>query len=113
MRMAAAPLSIDSHHNNEDTKNWIDSLLPETPSPEEIYNRVEMNRLVRKVVNEFKETLSPMHQAILEGRILKSEPDTLAAVANKIERSRERVRQLEQRLRGNLFGVFKANGLTP
>ncbi len=112
MRMASSPISIDTSYKSEEAKNWIESLLPKSPSPEEIYDRAEINHRVQMAVGLFKETLSPMHQIILERRLIKRPPDTLQEIADEIGRSRERVRQLETRLKEKLFTVLEINGLS-
>ena len=60
-----------------------------------------MQRL-REALHRFRSMLEPRDQEILRERILSESPDTLEQIGSRYRISRERARQLEERLRVKL-----------
>ena len=113
MRMASSAMSIDSSgpSGTDESKNWIESLLPSYPSPEEGYNSYDLYIKMQKVIDDFKQDMKPFHVAILEKRIIQDEnAATLAEIGQEFGRTRERVRQLEVKIKDRLIQYLKNNG---
>jgi len=78
---------------------------PETQMADE-----ELQSLLKDKLGEFRKTLDGKEKdlAIFDLRLISDDPLTLQDLGNKFSISRERVRQLEQRLTGRLREYLKA-----
>jgi RNA polymerase sigma-32 factor len=70
---------------------------PGTPADEALANE-ELRRLFRRKLAEFAATLDDRYADILRNRILSETPMTLDDVGKKYNISRERARQLEEKI---------------
>jgi RNA polymerase sigma-32 factor len=78
-------------------------LLPESSdTPDRIAESAEIEELLHKELDVFKQTLSGKDVTIFEKRLVADEPLTLQELGDQFGVSRERVRQLEARLAGRL-----------
>jgi RNA polymerase sigma-32 factor len=93
-------------------RTW-DEILPD-PSvvdPDEDMDDRRLAQEVRTRVSTFAETLEPRDRRILEARIVADEPATLGVLSDELGVSRERVRQLEVRIRSRLGAALKEGPL--
>lgn len=91
-----APLLDDSEHN-------MHGLLPSAdPSAEERLGNQQLRELLLKSFDQFAATLSEKERLIFRERMLGEEKATLQDISEKLDISRERVRQIEARLRERL-----------
>ena len=104
-RLSARAVSIDKPVSHEGEMTFGD-LLGEDPEIDEQVDRVRQLRAFRDRVADFRRTLAPREAAILDRRVL-DEGDTLQGVADEFGISRERVRQIEVKLRGQLIALVK------
>lgn len=58
----------------------------------------QIREMLHKATAEFRQTLAPRDAMLLDRRILAEEPTTLQEIGDELKISRERVRQLEERL---------------
>ena len=58
-------------------------------------------------MEDYKKTVNDKELAIIELRLFTEEPITLQEIADKFGVSRERIRQIEQRLKGRLKSYLK------
>ena len=72
----------------------------------------ELQRTIRERMEVFEATLGERERLIFEQRLAADEPMTLQEVGRKFGISRERVRQLEQRLKRKLQLQLKAVGIS-
>ena len=72
--------------------------------------REQYSAMIRESVEKFKQNLSEKEKAIIDLRLMTDEPITLQEIADKHGLSRERIRQLETRLKEQLK-VFLAKEL--
>jgi RNA polymerase sigma-32 factor len=102
-----APLYDDSNDTIMDT-------LSSDEDVQEIVSRKEESELLSKKVMEFKRNLSDRAVFIFDHRIASDEPRTLQEIGSVFNISRERVRQIENKIRGKLKEYFAAevSGLT-
>jgi RNA polymerase sigma-32 factor len=92
-----APLSPD----NDQTQS---SLLPaDTPGADHLLAQLQLNELLKANLDKFQAALSPRERLILEKRLLAETPVTLQEIGEEFGISRERVRQLEERLKKTLL----------
>ena len=97
-RLGGWELSIDAPVK-EDSKQDYSSFLP---SPEiAIDKQISMRErkgLLREKLEEYRETLSEKHRDIFDNRILTEDPLTLQELGDKYNISRERVRQIQEKI---------------
>jgi RNA polymerase sigma-32 factor len=92
-------VSLDAPANSDTSQTHI-SLIP---SPEEgadsFLADAQMRKLVTEKLGHFRETLTDRELVILDRRLLTEDPVTLQELGEEFGISRERVRQLEERLK--------------
>ena len=97
-RLGGWEVSIDAPVK-EDAKQDYGSFLPspEAGVDEQISSR-ERKELLRQKLEEYRNTLSPKHRDIFDNRILAEHPLTLQELGDKYNISRERVRQIQDKI---------------
>jgi len=111
-RMARGDASLDTPVNEADGRATarIDLLPSASMGPENATENAELSLLVREKLEEFRETLGGKDIIIFDKRLVAEDPVTLQQLGDEFGVSRERVRQLEARLR-NKVGVFLKEAL--
>jgi RNA polymerase sigma-32 factor len=97
-RLGAWELSLDAplkEGSEEYHKNFIPAAEPQV---EEILAESEMKALFRRKLEEFRQELNHKELDILDLRLLAEQPLTLQEIGARHQISRERVRQIEDRL---------------
>ncbi|MFN3567493.1 MAG: RNA polymerase sigma factor RpoD/SigA [Caldimicrobium sp.] len=109
MRLLSQDLSIDTpiSHDSEDTLG--DFLKDTRPTPEDTYAREEILNNFRRLLKEFAYTLSGKDYIIFYERLLADEPKTLNELSQKLGISKERVRQIEERIIKKLRKFLQEN----
>lgn len=100
-RMSARDVSVDSPTGPEEEGTMLD-LLPSAGTTEETVADAHYRRAVSEKMREFGETLTGKDRTIFEKRLLTEEPMTLQEIGEMYHISRERVRQIEERLKRRL-----------
>jgi RNA polymerase sigma-32 factor len=102
-RLDGKDLSLDAAAFRDGTASALE-LLPDerTEGQEDRYARSERDEIVRSRVDCLTRGLSAREKYILARRLMTDEADTLAEIGRHLNLSRERVRQLEERLKGKL-----------
>jgi RNA polymerase sigma-32 factor len=107
-RLGARDLSVDAPVDGGDDATLLD-FLPDAAQTADAVATEEYHDLVRRAVGEFKQTLSGKDLVIYERRLealmRDEDPDTLQEIGDEYGITRERVRQIEARLRKRL-GAF-------
>jgi RNA polymerase sigma-32 factor len=102
-RMSSRDLSVDQPSNDEEGgATLLDVLSGTTAGPDEQVADAEFRREVGDKIRAFGETLKDKEKVIFAERLLAEEPLTLQEIGDKYGISRERVRQLEERLKRRL-----------
>jgi len=102
-RMAARDLSIDVPlDGDEESATLLDFMADQRATAEEEVAATEYHQLVSEKMAEFARTLKGKQQVIFTKRLLAEEPLTLQEIGDQYGISRERVRQLESRLKKQL-----------
>jgi RNA polymerase sigma-32 factor len=92
-----APLGPDSDQTQS-------GLLPaDMPGADQLLAQLQLNELLKAKLEKFRMALSPRERSILEKRLLAETPVTLQEIGEVFGISRERVRQLEERLKKTLL----------
>src|SRR5207247_10515501 len=109
-RLAARDVSVDAPLGEEEDATLLDFL----PSREQTADAVadeEYHRLVRRTANEFQKTLEGKDLVIYERRLAPlmrdEEPVTLQEIGDEFGITRERVRQIEARVKKRLADYMR------
>ncbi|HMO16651.1 MAG TPA: RNA polymerase factor sigma-32 [Oligoflexia bacterium] len=108
-RLRLPDLSVDAPVNRNEGGDPFDlhSIIPDQkPDVENQVMIAELNSSVREVIDEFREFADEKEIAIIDQRLLCEEPRTLQEIADEFGISRERIRQIEQRLKTKLKDFF-------
>ncbi len=88
---------------NDDSREPYGALLPDTGRDiDEQLSEYESRNLLNKKLKEFREKLSGKEADIFDNRIVAEEPLTLQQLGDKYHISRERVRQLQEKIIRNI-----------
>ena len=102
-RLSSRDLSVDTPLNaHDEASSMLDFLADPRATVEEEVSATEYRALVREKMDAFAQTLSGKDAVIFHQRLLAEEPLTLQEIGDQYGISRERVRQLESRLKKKL-----------
>lgn len=88
--------------DEESAAQWQDTLVADSPSPEDVVSTMRDAQARSKWLNEALKTLPAREQTIIHQRHLNEDVVTLEDLGKELGISKERVRQLEQRAMGQL-----------
>ena len=97
-RMFSQDVSIEApiSHDSEDT---LANFLKDTrPTPEDSYAREEILNNFKRLLKEFAQNLTGKDYVIFHERLLAENPKTLNELSQKLGISKERVRQIEEKI---------------
>jgi len=105
-RLAYTDISLEApvHDESDDT---IMDMMKSGENVEEVVAEQEKSGIIAKKVEEFKKTLNEKELLIFEQRIMAEEPSTLQEIGARFSISRERVRQIENRVLKKFKERFK------
>jgi len=102
-RLALPDLSVDATvRGGEDTGDLHNVLPDHSANAEEVVVNEQFSDALRASVENFKEELDDKERAIVDQRLFTEEPVTLQEIADRFHLSRERIRQIESRLKERL-----------
>lgn len=101
-RLSAPDVSVHAPLGYESDMDYLSVLPAQQPSAEDTLEKKELQSMIEKHFHEFAETLSERDRVIFNDRLLGEEKVTLNDLAEKFSLSKERVRQLETRIRDRL-----------
>ena len=101
-RLASRDLSIDQPSDDESGGTLLDVLPGTAPTAEERVADAEFRQEVGERIHAFGATLKDKEAVIFSERLLAEKPLTLQEIGDKYGISRERVRQIEERLKKRL-----------
>jgi RNA polymerase sigma-32 factor len=100
-RMSARDVSVDAPIGPGEEGTMLD-FLPSEQTTEEAVANAQYQRAMSERMREFGQTLSGKDRTIFDERLLAEEPKTLQEIGEMYDISRERVRQIEERLKRRL-----------
>jgi RNA polymerase sigma-32 factor len=101
-RLSSRDLSVDQPSNEESGTTLLDILPGTIQGPDRQVEDAEFRREIGDKIRAFGETLKDKEAVIFSERLLAEQPLTLQEIGDKYGISRERVRQLEERLKRKL-----------
>ncbi len=106
-RMAQSEISLDQPTGTDEETRLIDAIPDTAWNPEERTSDAEWRDFAHEKVEQFAATLKDKELEIFRTRLLSEKPPTLQEVGGKFGISRERVRQIETRLKRRLKEFLK------
>lgn len=103
-RLASGDISLDApiKQSDDTSQSRIDLMPSPTRSVDEVLADLEMSSKLKDSIHHFGRTLKDKEAIIFKKRLLADDPLTLQQLGDEFGVSRERVRQLEQRLQKKL-----------
>jgi RNA polymerase sigma-32 factor len=102
-RLASSDLSLDVKVNEDGETSALDLLPTSDATPEEALGASERDELVHQVVQRLWKALDERERTVLRHRLMADDDDvTLADLGDKFQLSRERLRQIEVRVKQRL-----------
>ncbi len=108
-RLSARDLSVDAPVEAGEAATMLDFLPSAGATAEEEMASAESRELISQKVKEFGETLAGKDRVIFDRRLMAEEPLTLQEIGDRYGISRERVRQIEERVKKKLKAYLMAN----
>ncbi len=97
-RMSGGDFSLDAPVGEEGEGTHLDFVESEDQPFDDMLAEVEIRHLFRDRLADFREQLDERELFILDFRLLADQPETLKAIGERFSVSRERVRQIEERI---------------
>ena len=94
-RLSSPDLSVDAPLGGDSDNTWLSILPTSSPNSEELYADQEISNLLNKAIKKFKTTLNDRYLIVFERRVISQEKQTLQQLADTLDVSIERVRQIE------------------
>jgi RNA polymerase sigma-32 factor len=98
-RMGSWEYSLDSPIDDDSKYSHKDMLASSLEDSETLLGDEELRRLIHEKLKELESKLGQKERDILENRLLSEDPETLQTIGARWGISRERVRQIEERLK--------------
>jgi RNA polymerase sigma-32 factor len=105
-RLGDRDVSLDAPAHRDGTAAQVTQLFDDSDSQEDDLGQRQRERRVREELGRIEGELSDRERYILEHRLLADEAETLFEIGRRLKLSRERVRQLEERLKLKLRRVL-------
>ena len=106
-RLASRDLSVDMPMGDDEEATLLHFLPDQKESPEEQIAETQYQQLLREKMEEFAQALKDKELVIFRERLLNEEPLTLREIGEKYDISRERVRQIEERVKRKLKSFLR------
>jgi RNA polymerase sigma-32 factor len=101
-RLSSRDLSVDVPIGDNDEATLLHFLPDDKQGPEEQFADTQYRELLRDKMEQFAESLKDKELVIYRERLVNEEPLTLREIGEKYGISRERVRQIEERVKKKL-----------
>jgi len=107
-RMAHSEVSLDQPVREDEDVQLLDVIPDTSGTPEETAAEGEWRSFAHEKIDQFASTLRDKELEIFQSRLLSEDPPTLQEVGARFGISRERVRQIESRLKKRLKTFLKS-----
>ncbi len=106
-RLGNRDLSVDTPMGDDDEATMLHFLPDDKQNPEEQFAETQYQRQLHEKMELFAQGLKDKELVIYRDRLLNEEPLTLREIGDKYGISRERVRQIEERLKKKLKAYLR------
>jgi RNA polymerase sigma-32 factor len=107
-RLSSRDVSVDGTTGDDEGRTLLELLSSGELPAEQEFAEAEFRERVSRKMHEFGATLKDKEAIIFESRLLADRPQTLQEIGDRYGISRERVRQIEQRLKKKLKAFLLA-----
>lgn len=111
-RLAKSDLSLDATVGEDGEQRHLDFLEAPGRPVDEILDQTQFQNLLEVKLKEFAKTLNKREQKIFRERLVAEVPKTLQAIGDEYGISRERARQIEERIKSKIKNYFEAEGIS-
>ena len=101
-RLSAPDMSVDTPLADDSDGSLLTVLPSGEDSAEDVLARKQIHKLLHDTVHDFESTLTEKEKTIFQGRVLDEDRVTLQEISDKLSISKERVRQIENKLKERL-----------
>ncbi len=101
-RLSGRDVSVDAPVGDDGDASMLDFLPGGASEPESEFGEGELRSMIQDRMHEFGNTLEDKERMIFEQRMISDEPKTLQELGGIYGVSRERVRQIEERIKRRL-----------
>ncbi len=108
-RMGSWEVSLDAPVKHDSEDSYLEFLPSKDPEIEQSVANEEMKEKLKEKLEEFASTLKDREKIIFKERLIAEEPKTLQEIGEQFGVSRERVRQIESRLKKKLGKFLESN----
>jgi RNA polymerase sigma-32 factor len=98
-RLSGADVSVDAPLQDDSESNLLSVLPSDRESAEDMMARKQMQQLLHRSIDDFERSLSEKEKLIFHGRVIDEDKMTLQEISDRLSLSKERVRQIENKLR--------------
>jgi len=109
-RLTQSELSIDTPVSEDSTSLHVDFLKDPSPPVDEKISEREFKDVLMEKLDFFSKKLNPREMKIFQERLMADMPKTLQEIADEYGITRERVRQIEDRIKEKLKKYFDEIG---
>lgn len=109
-RLSQGELSIDTPINDESHSRHIDFIKDSAKPVDESLSEKEKKDVLTEQFGVFSKTLNSREIKVFQERLLTEVPKTLQEIADEYGITRERVRQIEERIKEKLKKYFEESG---
>jgi RNA polymerase sigma-32 factor len=106
-RLSSRDLSVDVPLGDDEEATMLSFLQDSKQTPEEEFAETQYRDLLREKMEQFAKGLKDKELVIYRERLLNEDPLTLREIGEKYGISRERVRQIEERVKKKLKNYLK------
>jgi len=101
-RLSGRDLSTDAPMGEGETATLLNTLTDDSPTPEESLAEDEYRQAIKERLKTFGEGLKDKERVVFRERLMAEQPLTLREIGERYGISRERVRQIEHRVKKKL-----------
>ncbi len=101
-RLSGRDLSTDAPMGEGEGATLLNTLTDDSPTPEELLAEDEYRRAIKTRLRTFGEGLKDKERVVFRERLMAETPLTLREIGERYDISRERVRQIENRVKKKL-----------
>lgn len=101
-RLSAPDMSVDAPLQDDSDGSLLSIIPSGEDNAEDVLARKQLHKLLFDTVHEFESRLTEKEKVIFQGRVLDEDKSTLQEISDKLSISKERVRQIENKLKERL-----------
>lgn len=101
-RLGAPDASVDAPLGEESDATLLSVIPSDSESVEDQISKQQLHTVLTDSISEFEAGLSDKERLIFRGRVINEDKETLQELSDKLSLSKERVRQIENKLREKL-----------